>query len=136
MIPVNAVTISCYYTYVNIKKCTYRLFGKGIRKCFKQDAVESKKTCLETPHLPKEQDSFYQAPKSTPNFIRPLKHILGCTIIITVNSKFYFLAHLRQPQCIFKFQNLIESMPSSKVPRDKAKIDMLTVFKFLSVARN
>lgn len=35
------------------KRCTYRLFGKGI-KCFKSDAVESKKTGLETPHLPED----------------------------------------------------------------------------------
>lgn len=49
--------------------------------------------------------------------------VLGCTIIIIWNSIFYFLACLRQ--CIFKFHNLTENMPFSKVSRDKAKIDML-----------
>lgn len=140
MVSANAGTTFCSYTYVNIKKDA--LTGYLVRESSALNRMLLKERKLALKHLTC-QDTRVASTK--PLKVHPTssehwsvltgEHVLGCTVIIIMNSMFYFLAHLRQWQCIFKCQNLTESMPSSKVPRDKAKTDMLIVFNFLSVAR-
>lgn len=140
MVSANAVTTFCSYTYVTIKKDA--LTGYLVRESSALNRMLLKARKLALKHLTHQNTKVASTkplklhPNSSEHWsILTGEHVLGCTIIIIVNGIFYFLAHLWQWQPIFKFQNLTESMPSFKVPRDKAKIDMLTVFKVLSVAQ-